>query len=64
MEDVAKRLKDARTKKGCTAKAVAVACGITETAVYMYESGSRVPRDTVKKALAKFYGTTVQRLFF
>lgn len=64
MENVAKRLKEARLRKRCTAREVAMACGITETAVYMYENGHRVPRDEVKKSLSEFYEIAIQDLFF
>ncbi len=43
---------------------VALAVGITISALSMYESGNRIPRDDVKIALAKYYGTTVQELFY
>ena len=61
---VADRLKSARQRKGCPAKATADACGITENAVYMYENGYRVPRDEIKKKLAEFYGISIPELFF
>lgn len=64
MEDIAQRLKDARDKKGCSVEEVAKACDITPSAVQNYECGIRVPRDSVKIALAKFYGVSVQKLFF
>lgn len=34
------------------------------SSIAMYEAGKRVPRDEVKVALARFYGTTVEALFF
>ncbi len=43
---------------------VAIAVGVTTAALSMYETGSRIPRDEVKIALAKYYGTTVQELFY
>lgn len=43
---------------------VANAIGISASALAMYENGDRLPRDGVKDALAKFYGTTVGSLFF
>ncbi len=43
---------------------VANAVGITISALSMYEAGNRVPRDDVKIALAKYYNTTVQELFY
>ena len=64
MEDVATRLKEARCRKGCSVEEVAKACGISVSAVQMYECGQRVPRDSIKIAMAKFYGVRVQDLFF
>ena len=64
MEDVATRLKEARCRKGCSVEEVAKACGISVSAVQMYECGARVPRDNIKIALAQFFGKTVQDLFF
>lgn len=43
---------------------VADACGITDMAISLYESGERIPRDETKIALAKFYGTSVEAIFF
>ncbi len=45
-------------------KIVAEAVGISISALAMYESGERIPRDDVKIALADYYKTTVQSLFF
>ena len=61
---VSERLKEARKEKGCTTEEVAKACGITGSAVQMYECGARVPRDSIKIVLAQFFGKTVQDLFF
>ena len=40
------------------------ALGISLSALSMYESGDRVPRDELKTRMAQLYGTTVGRLFF
>lgn len=37
---------------------------ISKSALAMYETGQRVPRDEVKIALAQFYGKTVEEIFF
>lgn len=63
-KSVGDRLKDARIEKGYTIKEVAEGCKITESAVRMYELGYRVPRDGIKIRMAKFFGKTVQYLFF
>lgn len=64
MKTVAERIKDARKAKGCTVEELAKACGITDSAVQMYECGQRVPRDSIKIAMADYFGMTVQELFF
>ena len=43
---------------------VADAVGVTYSAMAMYEAGERVPRDEIKAALAKYFGTSVGSLFF
>ena len=43
---------------------VAKQVGISESALAMYESGDRNPRDEVKLALAKFYNKSVSEIFF
>lgn len=37
---------------------------ISASALSMYENGKRSPKDEIKLALANYYGTTVQSLFF
>ncbi len=43
---------------------VAAALGIRQSTLAMYESGSRMPRDEIKLALARYYGCSVESLFF
>lgn len=43
---------------------VAKAINISISALSMYENGSRIPRDEVKIKLAKYYGKSVQFIFF
>ena len=62
--DVASRLRYAREKKGCSAEEAAKAVGVSLSAIQMYECGKRVPRDSIKIELSRFYGVSVQRLFF
>lgn len=38
--------------------------GISTSALAMYETGQRIPRDEIKVALARRYNTTVEALFF
>ena len=43
--------------------AVAAAVGVSPTALNMYESNRRIPRDEVKARLAAYYGVTMQQIF-
>ena len=45
-------------------KSVCQALGISLSALTMYETGQRRPKDSVKRKLAAHYRTTVQALFF
>lgn len=53
------RLRGSRTQ-GEVAKAI----GITRSALSNYEQGVRVPKDDIKIKIARYYRTTVQRIFF
>jgi len=53
-----------KARNGESKKKVAEACGISLSALSMYELGQRIPRDTVKKRLAQYYGKSIQELFF
>lgn len=59
---VAERLVAARGNRKL--EEVAAAVGVSLSAIAMYESGGRVPRDETKIKLADYYHTTVQELFF
>lgn len=59
---VAERLVAARGNR--KREEVAAAVGVSLSAIAMYESGGRVPRDETKIKLADYYNTTVQELFF
>lgn len=43
---------------------VADACGVSVSALSMYENGDRIPRDDVKVRIAKFFGKSVQQIFY
>lgn len=54
-----------RSLRGETPRAVvADAVGVSISALQMYENGARIPRDQIKIALANYYGTTVEAIFF
>ena len=61
-KNIGERLSKLRGKK--SQETVAAAVGISVSALSMYESGQRIPRDDIKVKLALYFGVTVQELFF
>lgn len=59
---IAGRLRKARGNR--TVREVAYECGIAHSTLTMYETGQRVPKDEIKKKLAKCFNTSVEDLFF
>ena len=47
-----------------TQEEVAKALGISKSALCMYESGDRMPRDPIKLRIARYYGRSVPFIFF
>lgn len=47
-----------------TREEVAKACGISISALAMYEQGERIPRDDIKVRIAQYYGRTVGFIFY
>ena len=43
---------------------VAKACGISVSALAMYEQGERIPRDDIKIRLASYYNRSVNFIFY
>lgn len=65
MKDKMQIAEELKTLRGDRPKEeVALACGVTVSAITMYEAGARMPRDTVKIALADYFGRSVGDLFF
>lgn len=61
-EKIAKNLVALRGEK--TREEVAKAIGVSLSAMAMYETGARIPRDETKKRIAKYFGVTVEEIFF
>lgn len=59
---IAKRLIELRN--GRSRETVANACGISVSALAMYEMGERIPRDDIKVRLANYYNRSVGFIFF
>jgi transcriptional regulator with XRE-family HTH domain len=62
MEGIGARLRKLRGSKSITE--VANAIGIAQSTLSMYENGERIPRDSIKIKLAKYYGVSIETLFF
>lgn len=62
MPNIGARLKNLRGKR--SRKSVAQALNISYSTYVKYERNERIPRDSVKAAIAQFYGQTVQTIFF
>lgn len=61
-EKIAKKLVALRGDK--SRGEVADALGISLSALGMYETGARIPRDETKLKIAQYYGCTVEDIFF
>lgn len=61
---VGEKLRELRIAAKKRPEEVAVACNISSSAIAMYETGKRIPRDDVKQKLADFYGCSVGDIFF
>lgn len=55
-------LRELRGKK--TQEEIASSLGITKSSWAMYERDERVPRDEIKIRIAKYFGKSVQELFY
>lgn len=47
-----------------TLKEVASDLGISISALTMYENGHRIPRDEIKIKISKYYGKSIESIFF
>ncbi len=61
---IGKKIMKLRLKMNLSQRQLAERVGVSASAIAMYESNERVPRDEVKVRLAHFFDTSVQSLFF
>lgn len=61
-ESIGQKLIKLRGKR--TQSEVAQAIGVADSAISMYESDRRVPRDEIKVKLAEYFGVSIESLFF
>lgn len=64
MKNIGDKLRQLRTKKNKTQDEVASVIGISKSALAMYETGRRVPRDEIKIKIAAYYKVSIVNLFF
>ena len=58
----AEKLKELRGARSL--REVSSAVGISISALGMYETGKRIPRDNIKLRIANFYGRSIEDIFF
>lgn len=63
-EKIGNRLRRIRAERGETTEEVAKGIGTSPSAITMYETGQRIPRDEIKIKLAEYYGMPVEEIFF
>lgn len=61
-EQIAKKLVELRGDR--SQNEVATAVGVSVSAIAMYESGQRIPRDEIKIRLADYYKVSVADIFY
>lgn len=61
---IANRLKKLREKTHESQAEMAKIVGVTPSAYAMYESGERVPRDSIKIRIANHFGVTITSIFY
>jgi DNA-binding XRE family transcriptional regulator len=61
-EKIGARLRELRGDR--SQKEIADAIGVTDMAISLYENGERIPRDEIKRAIAKYFGVTVESIFY
>lgn len=62
--EIGKKIQTLRGLKGISQQKLAEEVGTTTAAIGNYESGLRVPKDSIKVELAKVLGSTVEFIFF
>lgn len=61
---IGQKIKELRESKNISREKFASSVDISTSALSMYETGQRIPRDEVKLRIARYLGTTIEYLFF
>ena len=59
-----KKLRSLREEKNETAGDLSSAINVSESAIFMYEAGKRIPRDEIKIRIAEHFAMPVESIFF
>lgn len=63
-ERIGEKLKSLREGKNETMEQLANALGVSMSAIAMYETGKRIPRDEIKIRIAEHFFVPVESVFF
>lgn len=61
-KETGERLRELRANRGQAE--VAEAIGVSTMAISQYETGKRIPQDKIKVKIARYFGQSVESLFF
>jgi DNA-binding XRE family transcriptional regulator len=61
---IGKKLRSLREEKNETAGQLSSAINVSESAIFMYEAGKRIPRDEIKIRIAEHFAMPVESIFF
>ena len=61
---IGERIAELRKGKGLSQEDLAKKVGTSDSAIGMYERGERIPRDEIKVKIAKYFGKSVNTIFF
>lgn len=61
---IGKKLRSLREEKNETAGDLSSAINVSESAIFMYEAGKRIPRDEIKIRIAEHFAMPVESIFF
>lgn len=61
---IGNQMRSLREKANKSQKTVADDLGISISALCMYETGNRIPRDEIKIRIAEYFGVPLESIFF
>lgn len=61
---IGQKIKSLREEKNETVEQLSSAMDVSASAITMYETGKRIPRDEIKIRIAEHFSVTVESIFF